>query len=106
MLEKASTIINALTLIRPTSQWVLRNDPCDYDSLEWLDSEQIKPTEEELLTAINIVLINLANTEYQRLRAPKYPTIGDQLDALFHAGVFPSDMAAQIQAVKDQYPKP
>ena len=53
MLEKASTIINALTLIRPTSQWVLRNDPCDYDSLEWLDSEQIKPTEEELLTAIN-----------------------------------------------------
>jgi len=24
---------------------------------------------------------------------------------LFHAGVFPDDMAAQIQAVKDKYPK-
>ena len=35
----------------------------------------------------------------------EYPTIGDQLDALYHAGVFPDDMAAQIQAVKERYPK-
>ena len=34
-----------------------------------------------------------------------YPPIGDQLDALFHAGVFPEEMAAKIQAVKDAYPK-
>ena len=40
------------------------------------------------------------------LRAKEYPSIGDQLDALFHAGVFPDDMAAQIQAVKDAHPKP
>jgi len=38
-------------------------------------------------------------------RRSEYPPIGDQLDALFHAGVFPADMAAQIQAVKDKYPK-
>jgi len=31
--------------------------------------------------------------------------MGDQLDALFHAGLFPADMAAQIQAIKDKYPK-
>ena len=43
--------------------------------------------------------------EYARKRAPEYPSIGDQLDALFKAGVFPADMAAQIQAVKDKYPK-
>jgi len=42
---------------------------------------------------------------YKFSRASEYPTIGDQLDALFHAGVFPADMAAQIQAVKDKYPK-
>lgn len=48
----------------------------------------------------------LAATEYQRQRAAEYPPIGDQLDALFHAGVFPPEMAAQIQAVKDAYPKP
>jgi len=43
--------------------------------------------------------------EYKSQRASEYPAIGDQLDALFHAGVFPPEMAAQIQAVKDKYPK-
>ena len=38
-------------------------------------------------------------------RMREYPPITDQLDALFHAGVFPEEMAAQIQAVKDKYPK-
>jgi len=38
-------------------------------------------------------------------RVAEYPSIGDQLDALFKAGVFPADMAATIQAVKDKYPK-
>jgi hypothetical protein len=42
---------------------------------------------------------------YKDQRAAEYPPIGDQLDALFHAGVFPADMAAVIQAVKDKYPK-
>ena len=42
---------------------------------------------------------------YKNKRAPEYPSIGDQLDALFHAGVFPPEMAAKIQAVKDKYPK-
>jgi hypothetical protein len=46
-----------------------------------------------------------AKTKYQRDRAAEYPAIGDQLDALFKAGVFPADMAATIQAVKDKYPK-
>lgn len=47
----------------------------------------------------------LARTQYQRDRAKEYPAIGDQLDALFHAGVFPADMAAALQAVKNKYPK-
>lgn len=42
---------------------------------------------------------------YKEKRSEEYPPIGDQLDALFHAGVFPSEMAAKIQAVKDKYPK-
>ena len=46
--------------------------------------------------------------ELKRIRSERkseYPPIGDQLDALFHAGVFPEEMAAKIQAVKDKYPK-
>lgn len=42
-------------------------------------------------------------TQYQRDR--KYPPIGDQLDALFHAGAFPQEMADKIQATKDAHPK-
>lgn len=42
----------------------------------------------------------------QEARRVAYPSIGDQLDALFKAGVFPPAMAAEIQAVKDAYPKP
>lgn len=43
---------------------------------------------------------------YAQKREAEYPPIGDQLDSLFHAGAFPADMAAKIQAVKDKYPKP
>tara|TARA_B110000977_G_scaffold123636_1_gene158515 strand:+ start:180 stop:584 length:405 start_codon:yes stop_codon:yes gene_type:complete len=45
-------------------------------------------------------------TRYQRDRKDEYPSIGDQLDALFKAGLFPAEMATQIQAVKDAHPKP
>ena len=43
--------------------------------------------------------------EYQRNRAREYPSIQEQLDALYHAGVFPAEMAARIRAVKEKYPR-
>jgi hypothetical protein len=46
-----------------------------------------------------------AELTYAQKRAAEYPPIGDQLDALFHAGVFPAEMAALVQAVKAKYPK-
>lgn len=46
------------------------------------------------------------NLNYAIDREESYPSIGDQLDALFHAGAFTSDMTAQIQAIKDAFPKP
>jgi hypothetical protein len=39
--------------------------------------------------------------EYQRKRAQEYPSIEEQLDALYHAGVFPSYRADRIRAVKE-----
>ena len=44
--------------------------------------------------------------QYGRDRIKKYPEIGDQLDALYKAGAFPSDMEAEIKKVKDDNPKP
>ena len=42
---------------------------------------------------------------YAQKRKGEYPAIGDQLDALYHAGMFPAEMAALLRAVKDKYPK-
>ena len=42
---------------------------------------------------------------YKAKRVQEYPSIGDQLDALYHAGLFPDEMAARIEAIKTKYPK-
>ena len=41
----------------------------------------------------------------QEKRAYEYPTIGDQLDDLYRAGAFSTDMANAIKTIKDKYPK-
>ena len=71
---------------------------------EW-KSAQPQPTESEIEAAHAEWQSEFDAQEYARNRQAEYPPIGDQLDALFHAGVFPADMAAQLQAVKDKYPK-
>ena len=44
--------------------------------------------------------------KYKDDRKKAYPDIGDQLDALYHAGAFPKEMADKIKAIKDANPKP
>ena len=41
--------------------------------------------------------------EYQVKRAKEYPSFADQFDTIFHQGL--DAWKAQIQAVKDKYPK-
>jgi len=41
--------------------------------------------------------------EYQRKRAAEYPSFADQFDTIFHEGI--DAWKAQIQAVKDRFPK-
>jgi len=60
----------------------------------------------------NVIAYDLAAAQalvaaeaHKAKRAAEYPAIGDQLDALFHAGVFPAEMADKIQAIKNKYPK-
>ena len=91
---------NALQSLRPGAEWALRGD-----DLEWLDTKQTQPTEAEIQAEITRLQAEYDAKAYARSRAAEYPAIGDQLDALFHAGVFPAEMAAQIQAIKDKFPK-
>ena len=97
-------IHKVLPIIRPEAKWVARGD--DYEDLEWLDETQTKPSEDEISQKIEELKAEHERTQYQRQRKPEYPSITEQLDALFHAGVFPPEMAEQIQAIKDKYPKP
>lgn len=67
---------------------------------------QNPPTKQQVENEVNRLIKIESDTQYQRNRSKEYPPVGDQLDALFKAGLFPEEMAAQIQAVKDKYPKP
>lgn len=60
----------------------------------------LKPLDEEMIAAVEA---EIARTEYQRLRARAYPSYADQFDTIFHHGV--DAWKAQIQAIKDTYPK-
>ena len=42
---------------------------------------------------------------YIAKRAAEYPSIGDQLDALWKGGAEAEAMLAKVQAVKNKYPK-
>ena len=86
----------------------------EYDFTLDLDSERTKENiffecqiiDGALSVGIHSERVSESNLKQVRNnRSSEYPSIGDQLDALFHAGVFPADMAAKIQAVKDKYPK-
>jgi hypothetical protein len=72
----------------------------------WIDPRLVLITEEQATEIRQQKEQEIFNSlSYQEKRVTEYPSIGDQLDALFHAGVFPAEMAAEIQAVKDKYPK-
>ena len=75
-----------------------------YSGIKWI-GESPAVTEAELDTEIARRRAEYTSQEYARNRQTEYPQIGDQLDSLFHAGVFPDDMTATLQAVKDKYPK-
>jgi hypothetical protein len=44
--------------------------------------------------------------DWYELRADEYPSIKDQLDAMWKGGAAADEMAAIVKAVKDKYPAP
>ena len=84
----------------PAARWSVIDN-----QIQWHDTAVSCPSA-EVIESERVRLQTLRDsTQYRRQRAAEYPPVGDQLDALFHAGVFPVEMAALIQAVKDRYPK-
>ena len=87
-------------------QWFGWSDPKNkvYDNLIIHDESKEKPTKKFLEDELKKQQDEFDAKQYQRDRV--YPPIGDQLDALYHAGVFPKEMADKLKAAKAAHPKP
>jgi len=72
----------------------------DYSLLIWESEDVPKPTEAEFAVAV----AKAQAMTYQTDRRNAYPSIAEQLDILFHGGL--ETWREQIQAIKDEYPKP
>lgn len=95
-------IISALQTLRPNAKWVVTGDT--YSGLEWLDTEQVCPTEEELQVEVARLQAAYDALEYQRLRKKAYPSFAEQFDILYHGGY--DVWKTVIDDIKNQYPKP
>ena len=90
-------LTNTDSIIRIADKASIPADPANTDYanyLEWVEAGNTA-------TAADAI----PDPTYQENRVKEYPPIGDQLDALYHAGVFPDAMATSIKAIKDKYPK-
>ena len=87
-------IVNAIRKLDPNAEFEYHPEK---DTIKILKSDE-DITEEQIREEASKI-------KYKSDRINKYPSIGDQLDALYHAGVFPTDMAAKIKKVKDDNPK-
>lgn len=96
-------IIHAVHSLRPGASWSLNGDT--YEGLWWSDENDLPPpTEEEINQEIERLQAEYEYNQYQRDRAKEYPSIEDQLDALYHQGY--DGWKAMIDEIKNKYPKP
>lgn len=62
-------------------------------------------TDEDVRYAYFEGLVQMRANAYKFRRREEYPSIGDQLDALWKGGEAAAAMAATIQEIKAKYPK-
>lgn len=77
-----------------------------YANLVIHDDTKSKPSEEDCIAGVAAMQTAYDDAAYQRNRANEYPSIGDQLDMIYHNGDGGATFQAAIKAVKDKYPKP
>lgn len=101
-------IIKALESLAPGAQWSCNAD--DYNQLEWNSPDIPKPSKSQVEAKIKELQKEWEDTQYQRDRAPQYPSLADFADAYYWAqkgdNTKMNDYIAQCDEVKNQYPKP
>lgn len=95
------TVSDAILSLTPKAQFSIWGN--DLQTLEWYSSDVPMPTHDQINQEIQRLQENNSRIDYQRQRAEAYPSIEEQLDLMFHGGY--DAWRAQIQAIKDQFPK-
>lgn len=70
-----------------------------------IHSDDAKPSEADCNAGVAAMQKTYDDAAYQRSRVAEYPSIGDQLDMIYHNGDGGAEFQAAIKAVKDKYPK-
>jgi hypothetical protein len=101
-------ITQALLKLAPGAEWV--NTDNDYNQLQWLSPDIPKPSKSQVEAKIKELQKEWEDTQYQRDRAPQYPSLADFVDAYYWAqkgdNTKMNAYIAQCDEVKNQYPKP
>jgi hypothetical protein len=92
--------ISAIQSLVPNAQCAVNGD-C-YEGIIWHDKRPL-PSQEAVDAEFARLQAEYDSKEYQRKRAAEYPSYADQFDTIFHEGL--DAWKAQIQAVKNKYPK-
>ena len=104
MITNFDAIRSLFQEIYPSStQFSVTGDMEDVSTITLQDGSKLSFNQTDVDKRKAVLQVKYDAQAYIRNRV--YPPIGDQLDALYHAGVFPSDMAAKIKKVKDDNPK-
>ena len=93
---------DAVASLRPGARWAIHDD-----QLEWLDTEQTRPTDAEIAAEITRLEADYAAKQYQRDRAAAYPSLAEQMDMQYWDSVNGTTVWADtIAAIKQEHPKP
>lgn len=104
MITNFDAIRSLFQEIYPSStQFSVTGDMEDVSTITLQDGSKLSFNQTDVDKRKAVLQVEYDAQAYTRNRV--YPPIGDQLDALYHGGVFPSDMAAKIKKVKDDNPK-
>ena len=88
-------LTNTETIIRIADGASIPNDPANSDYAEYLEWVADGNT----ATAADAI----PDPTYQENRVAEYPSIGDQLDDIYHNGL--TKWKATVKVIKDKYPK-
>jgi hypothetical protein len=76
----------------------------EYLACVHFDGDELKATWTQVKAEIALLQAEAVAQQYQYDRLNEYPSVVDQLDKIFHGGV--DAWKAEIQAIKNKYPKP